>query len=351
MASGPTGAARLAYAYDRSLFERFPVTTGLIAANVALFLAGHALQRGLSEPAARFGVLPLDGRLLFMMGANHAHAVLHGEPWRLLTACFLHADLLHVGLNMWALFTLGIATEYAYGPARALVAYVLTGIAGSAASVAWALYRNGPGSVGASGAICGLLGLLLASSWRPRAAVQSAEFRILKSWFLQILLISLIPGIDKAGHLGGAAAGMLLGLVLDRSRVSGRTPPAWRAAAAAAVLSIVAAGALQARAFPEHRRTLSAGSDWLEVRLTIFEETLAQLEGHPGDWSYREVMDHLAHPEDDPETSALFAEARALLQSSDDPGRPEKVRAFREKVEAWANRAAEEFHGSPARRR
>jgi rhomboid protease GluP len=179
------------------LGRRTPVTTLLLVA-IAI---GFAFQL-------------LSGDAVTQAGANYRPAVMAGEYWRLVTSMFLHGGLLHLAVNAWALYQLGALFEVWMGSSRLLLTYFLTGVAGSLASVMW---TNAP-SVGASGAIFGLLGALIAFLLRHRERLNQWGKSLLSQlvgWAaINVFLGFSVPGIDNAAHLGGCAAGFLLGLVL-----------------------------------------------------------------------------------------------------------------------------------------
>ena len=163
-----------------------------------------------------------SGTDLVALGANERAAVLAGQSWRLLTSMFLHGGFLHLALNAWGLYQLGTLFESWLGSTRMLGTYFVTGIAGSLASIAWTQVP----SVGASGAIFGLLGGLIAFLLRRHAALSPQGKSILSQlvmWAVINVFFGLqTPGIDNAAHLGGCAAGFLLGLLL-RERGSYRS--------------------------------------------------------------------------------------------------------------------------------
>src|SRR5438270_3087286 len=120
------------------------VTKTLIAINVAIYLIGAAQGAGLNAPG---------GRLYFKL-LLYGPAVAHGDWWRLITAAFLHANLVHIGFNMLALWWFGAPVEQYLGRARFVGLYLVAGLAGSAG----ALMQTHGVTVGASGAIFGILG-------------------------------------------------------------------------------------------------------------------------------------------------------------------------------------------------
>lgn len=138
-----------------------------------------------------------------------------GEYYRLVTAMFLHGGFLHLFLNMWALYQLGMIFEAMFGSLRFLVSYFIAGIA---ASVVSSLFiPPGVPGVGASGAIFGILGALIISIkrsplWRGREWTRILT-RQLSIWAgINILIGFSVPGIDNAAHIGGFVAGLILGL-------------------------------------------------------------------------------------------------------------------------------------------
>jgi rhomboid protease GluP len=161
-----------------------------------------------------------DGLSLIRYGSGFAGLTIQlHEWWRIVTPVFLHGGLLHFVFNSMALVQLGPLVEEEYGTERLAAIYVLCGIAGSAASQ----LLRGSHTVGASGALCGLLGLLLVHGWR----IGGAYGQRLKSVMLQnvVLMIgmSLLPRIDWMNHLGGFAMGCAMGLVAPSGPFRNRT--------------------------------------------------------------------------------------------------------------------------------
>jgi rhomboid protease GluP len=162
-----------------------------------------------------------------------------GEWWRLITAMFLHGGLLHFFFNSYLLIRLGPMVEAFYGPARFWVIYLACGVAGNAASQI-PFFKN---TVGASGAIMGLIGLLLAYGWRYR----SAEVRqMMTSLLTQLLLFWMIfwlmsPRlVDHFNHLGGFLAGGLLTFLIPAREFRSRAElVAWQLLALAGVLLVL----------------------------------------------------------------------------------------------------------------
>ncbi len=181
-------------------------------ANLALF-AGEVLA---SRSFTSLWEVPRDVGLIF--GANFAPLTLGlGQYDRLVASCFLHGGLLHVGLNMWSLGQIGPYAEETVGSARYAVLYVVTGIAASAVSLVWglAIGHVGP-SLGASGAICGVMGAALVlgvrlEGWRSSIARQVGF------WLLIIVVYGArTEGIDNAAHVGGMISGTIIATLWRR---------------------------------------------------------------------------------------------------------------------------------------
>ncbi len=137
-----------------------------------------------------------------------------GQPWRLITAIFLHGGLLHIGFNMWVLMDIGPMVEEMYGSARYLFLYVATGVAGYLLSSS-----VGHFSVGASGSLLGLIGVLLAATTGRKSMAAQALRSALIRWLIYIAVLGfLFSGTDNYAHFGGVASGYVLGrLMPDRT--------------------------------------------------------------------------------------------------------------------------------------
>ena len=183
-------------------------------------------------------------------GANFGPLVADGDLWRLVTSIFLHANLLHIALNGWALFILGRNLEAFYGAWRFLALFLLSGVIGAVSS---ALFSHAI-SVGASGGIFGLLGASVVFAFRWRALLPGRVTRVMGTallpWVaLNLVLGVVIPHIDIAAHVGGLVGGALLALVIvpDTMREArGLAPPVPRVLGSLCVsllvTSFVAAG-------------------------------------------------------------------------------------------------------------
>jgi len=176
-------------------------TTMILLINFGLFAATavYSLRTGNGD------WMGIDGRTLFTFGAKYRDAILLGQWWRLVTAGFLHGGLIHILMNSWVLFDLGAQVEEIYGASRMIVFYFVSNLAGFLLSSWWSSAL----SVGASAALFGLIGAMLAFTVRYPSSVGSAMRSLYIRWVIYMLIIGLLPGfrIDTAAHIGGLAAG------------------------------------------------------------------------------------------------------------------------------------------------
>jgi membrane associated rhomboid family serine protease len=221
--------------------EGFPIVTALLlAACLALYFvtlkATHDVTGG-SGPRGE-----PDGRVLLRFGANSGWFVGSlGEWWRFVTSIFLHGGVAHIVMNGLGLFILGRYLEERFGRARSLVVFVIGGIAGSALSHWWRFsFRGEVGmSVGASGAIFALMGVIVAHAARDRRARGELRERFIPM-LLFAIIVSFRPGVDFAAHFGGLAAGAVFGGLLADTRTARKAPAwAWNVAALATLALVV----------------------------------------------------------------------------------------------------------------
>jgi rhomboid protease GluP len=162
-------------------------------------------------------VMDIDTDTLYAFGAKYGPSIQAGEWWRLITAGFLHADIMHIMMNSWALFDLGAAVEEAYGTSRLLTIYIFSTITGFYASAVWSPLAP---SVGASAAIFGLLGAMLALGLRDRSHTGDAMRGMYIRWAVFMLIISLFGRIDMAAHVGGLVGGFLMAFLAGQPRLT-----------------------------------------------------------------------------------------------------------------------------------
>jgi rhomboid protease GluP len=200
---------------DSILPQQARYTTLLLSANVFLFglmlMATIYGSGGELDGRLLFG--SIDGRTLVRFGAKDGFLIVRGEWWRFVTPVFLHANLIHLAFNSWVLFDLGPAVEGLYGPQKFLVLYVMTGAASFGLSFLW---NPVPISVGASGAIFGLIGVMIAYGYRNRRGAGEAVRNMFVRWAVYMLAFGLIiPGIDNAAHIGGLVSGIAFGALVS----------------------------------------------------------------------------------------------------------------------------------------
>jgi membrane associated rhomboid family serine protease len=173
-----------------------PITRALIAINVAVYLVTVVQGHGLNSPGGSL----YDRWLLF------GPFVAHGGWYRLVTAMFLHGFLLHIAFNMLALWFIGVPVEQYLGRTRYAGLYFVSGLAGSAGALLQAPLAP---TVGASGAIFGILGAMFILEWQATGRFAGQAL----TWIVINLVISFsFSGISWGGHVGGLIGGILITL-------------------------------------------------------------------------------------------------------------------------------------------
>ncbi|MEZ4437958.1 MAG: rhomboid family intramembrane serine protease [Polyangiaceae bacterium] len=195
----------------RRLTPHAIVSYGLVVANVAVWVTMVTAGVSARSPGVE---------ALIAYGANQgALTAAEGQWWRLVSATFVHVGLAHLAFNMLALLQIGPLVERLLGNGAFVVAYVLAGVVGSLASLLY--HPPALVSAGASGAIFGVIGALLAVVVTQRDSIPHGELRRLRLSALSFvgynLVVGLVvPAIDMAAHLGGLAAGFVVALPLAR---------------------------------------------------------------------------------------------------------------------------------------
>jgi rhomboid protease GluP len=210
----------------------FSLTHILVGANVAVYLA-MAIGSGT--------VVNFPGHAL-LFGANYGPYTLTGQWWRLLTYMFMHGGILHIAFNMWCLWDLGALSESLYRPVTYAAIYLITGVAAGLASVAW---NPGVLSVGASGAIFGLAGALIASFYLgefslPSFAIRGTLRSLVVFAVFNLFFGTMFAGVDNAAHIGGLVTGLILGALI--AKVAPREGSRRVGVIAIMVLAVVTAG-------------------------------------------------------------------------------------------------------------
>ena len=201
---------------------RAPATTVFLVVNIMLFGVSLVATMQAGEAGGLSTLWGLNGEILFRLGATSPFEIFYrNEWWRLITATFLHGGLIHIGFNMVILMDIGPVVEEVYGSARFLFLYTVTGVIGFLLSS-----YMGHSSVGASGAILGLVGLMIAiTTKRGGSAMQALRARLV-SWVITIFVLGFMLGglrTDNWAHFGGVASGFALGkLFADREPMNGK---------------------------------------------------------------------------------------------------------------------------------
>ena len=255
------------------------VTQILLGINVAVFIA-----MVLTDPSA------LDspsGGLLVRLGANYGPLTLGGQWWRLLTCVFVHGNLLHIAFNMWSLWNIGSLAESLYGRWTFAVMYLLAGIGGSLGSLIW---NPNVLSVGASGAIFGIVGALIASFYLGEFSMRG---QITGGTMTSLLIFSAYSlargatssGIDNGAHVGGLVSGLILGALIAKG-ASDPNKPMRRVVVLALALTLMGGGAawwLHSRDYIRHMQrgaALLAGGQ-TDQAVSEFQAVIRQRSQYP----------------------------------------------------------------------
>ena len=178
------------------------VTPILVGLNIIVFILMVCTGVSFFEP---------DTKSMISWGANSTITTLDGQWWRLISNCFIHFGFIHLLLNMYALFYVGLLLEPFLGRSKFVIAYLLTGIAASLLSLWWHDYTV---SAGASGAIFGLYGVfiaILSTNQIERSMRMGLLINIGIFVIYNLVYGNLKSGIDNAAHVGGLLSGLLIG--------------------------------------------------------------------------------------------------------------------------------------------
>jgi rhomboid protease GluP len=220
-------------------------TSSLVAANLALYAISWYLTQNLAS--AELNAAPsmggIDNQVLIRLGAKYGPYMVAGQWWRLVTAVFLHAGLFHIVMNLWCLFDLGPAVESLFSTTKFIVFYLVAGIVGFILSFLWSPFVV---SIGASGAILGLIGVLIGASFHHGGLGRDMRSPLWR-WIIYILIFGYFFRGDNAAHIGGACAGFLFGyLVPEGEPMTRSSENLWNTLAVLCVLVIAGSFALMA---------------------------------------------------------------------------------------------------------
>ncbi len=198
----PQGVRRMSTGARRSAFEGTGalVTKTLLGVNIAIYVITAAQGGGINSP----------GGSLFAKWLLYGPAVANGDWWRLITSAFLHANLIHIAFNMYFLWFVGSAVETALGRGRFLAVYLISGLAGSAGAL---VFTPASPTVGASGALFGILGAAVVLERQRNYVLGGSALALV---VINLILSFSISNISVGGHIGGLIGGVLCALVLSR---------------------------------------------------------------------------------------------------------------------------------------
>lgn len=222
----------------QNVLGTFDPDFAILATCVILYLIGLAIDIRPSGSWNPLTALSPSTAALFRLGMTGGPGALE-RPWTMLTAVYLHGGLLHIFFNMMALRQLGPEARTAFGPARFFVLFTVAGVAGFVLSN----LAGGSPSIGASGAIFGLVGALFAHYRRHGGHLGAMLSRQLLQWAIIMFAIGLmVPSINNLAHLGGFAAGFAFGHRVRGSAAQREGRNVQLLAAGLVVLTLVAFG-------------------------------------------------------------------------------------------------------------
>lgn len=220
------------------------VTSAMAAACILMYVVEWFVSQKSGPPVrAMLGLPGIRPMVMLRLGGKFGPLIFAGQYWRLVTAMFLHAGLVHIGLNMWCLFDIGPEVESLYNAPRFIVFYLATGIFGYIVSLWWS-----PGvlSIGASGAIMGLIGVLIGASFHMGSLGKDYRSMLWK-WVIYIFIFGFFFAVDNAAHFGGLALGLVLGYLIPSGEPQTLGEQRlWNALAVISVLIIAGSFALMA---------------------------------------------------------------------------------------------------------
>jgi len=184
------------------------ITFSIIGINLIVFMVSAFMSKDFMN---------VDGQVLLDLGGKFGPLIDKGEIYRLFTSNFLHGGIIHIAFNMYALYSIGPQVEELYGKWKYIIIYFLSGIGGSLLS-----YYMLPNtlSIGASGAIFGLLGALFIFALKNKHSLkQGAIGSLLMVIGVNLYIGMTLPNIDNYGHIGGLIVGLIVGgLFLMRNK-------------------------------------------------------------------------------------------------------------------------------------
>lgn len=192
---------------EKNRFDNKILTYILVAINIIVFIVTILQSQSIYN---------IDGRTLVNMGAKVNVLINDGQVWRLFTCAFLHGGLAHIFFNMYALLIIGPEVEYAYGKINYIIIYIVSALGGSIFSY---IFSPNSISVGASGAIFGLLGAMLVFGIINRNKIgKKYMMNILQVIGINIVIGITISNIDNSAHIGGLVFGAVAAFVIGNRK-------------------------------------------------------------------------------------------------------------------------------------
>jgi len=184
------------------------ITIGIIAINVVMYI----ITAYFSYVYAKGSIFNSDTNVLIFLGAKVNDLIQKGQYYRLISCMFLHGGIVHLGVNMYSLYAIGPMVESVYGKAKYIAIYFLSGICASIFSYIFSTNV----SIGASGAIFGLLGAVLVFAVKSKGKTGNGFIKsIISVIFINIFIGVTLPNIDNFAHMGGLLGGMIISFLVS----------------------------------------------------------------------------------------------------------------------------------------
>ena len=180
----------------KQYIKLYPIVSILLAINISIYVLTN---------------IPLYGEYLFNKGVHFNLLISEGEYWRLFTPIFLHGSFMHLLFNMFSLYLFGPELERLVGKVRFLTIYFLAGIAGNIAT--YLLQDWNYVSVGASGAIYGMLGAFAALVYYTKHLLPQLKQIIVPIIVIGVIMTFIQPGINTTAHIAGLITGFIIGII------------------------------------------------------------------------------------------------------------------------------------------
>lgn len=217
-------------------------TATILALNILLYLAMTMVSIRQEGDGLANIFVGASGATLTNFGAVQGFLIEQGEFWRWVTAIFLHGGILHLGFNAMAMYSIGPQMEEIYGRSKFIFIYLLTGVGGYIAS--FVFLPSFVKTVGASGSLFGLIGVMAVYGHRRGGPLGHAIRRAMIQWAIYALVFGYFIGANNAAHIGGLVTGALLSFIVNDSPYEGELGGLWGVLELLSVLVILASFAM-----------------------------------------------------------------------------------------------------------